>query len=238
MLIRFYNRTLIDITCIASILSLSWYYLFQMPMLMTNNWHFYQIGALFLMWLIMMIAMMLPSTIPLLSLLLKINIQRKQRHENPYSILLFLSGYLFIWLSYSIVITVVQWQLHELNLLNNMMYLMNNKVTAGLLIVTGLYQWSQLKQYCLTQCSSPLHFIMKYWKEGNAGAFLMGICHGQLCVGCCALLMTLLFIFGVMNMGWVLILSIYVLLEKIIPFSQYFSRIIGIILILYGLYLI
>jgi predicted metal-binding membrane protein len=85
------------------------------------------------------------------------------------------------------------------------------------LISAGIYQWTPFKYACLRHCRAPLQFLLKYWRDGNVGAFLMGVRHGAYCLGCCWLLMTVLFAVGVMNLAWITALSVFVLLEKVIP---------------------
>ena len=104
----------------------------------------------------------------------------------------------------------------------------------ALLIAAGLYQWTPLKQSCLRRCRSPLDFIMTEWRDGDAGAFVMGLRHGVFCVGCCWLLMTLLFVGGVMNLAWIAALSLLVLVEKKLPAGRWVGYGVGVVLIAWG----
>jgi predicted metal-binding membrane protein len=103
-----------------------------------------------------------------------------------------------------------------------------------LLIVAGIFQFAPFKNSCLSYCRSPLSFLMTDWREGRLGALIMGLKHGVHCTGCCWFLMLLLFVAGVMNIWWIAILSIFVLLEKVVPKAHRFSRVSGVVLILWG----
>nr|WP_283105624.1 DUF2182 domain-containing protein [Shewanella kaireitica] len=201
-----------------------------------QQWQLYDIVMLFVMWAIMMAGMMLPSAAPVILLVEKLNQQRKQRHSSYAPSLYFMLGYLLAWSFYSAIITLVQYALHHLSLLNSMMVSANSTFTAILLLIAGLYQFTPLKQACLSQCRSPISFISSQWREGIDGAIWMGFKHGQTCLGCCWFLMALLFATGVMNLKWILLLTLLVMLEKLLPFGEISSRIIGVILIASGLY--
>ena len=98
---------------------------------------------------------------------------------------------------------------------------------AFLLLLAGLYQLTPLKNTCLAHCRSPLGFFMSEWRDGIMGALRMGIRHGAHCLGCCWMLMVLLFVFGAMNLIWVAVLSILVLVEKVAPFGEAIARLSG-----------
>src|SRR5262249_20857026 len=98
-------------------------------------------------------------------------------------------------------------------------------------------QWTPLKRACLSRCRSPLSFVMTSWREGPAGAFMMGIHHGLYCLGCCWALMALLFVAGVMNLVWVAVLGIGVLIEKVLPKGEIVGRVAGELLVVMGLWL-
>lgn len=200
---------------------LSWYYmLFDMTMVMSPHWHLYELTMVFVMWAVMMVGMMMPSATPMILLFAKINRTRLQRSAEFVSSNLFILGYLLVWSLYSLVITLMQWQLHELALMTPMMKSSNDIASGILLILIGIYQISPLKQQCLNYCRSPLNFLMTQWQEGKLGAVKMGLKHGLYCVGCCWLLMALLLVVGVMHIGWILALSILVLLEKVVNWPK------------------
>src|SRR5213076_1404642 len=109
---------------------------------------------------------------------------------------------------------------------------------AGILIAAGIFQLTPLKHMCLTHCRAPLTFIMTEWREGAAGALWMGLRHGAFCLGCCWILMLLLFVTGVMNLLWVGIITAFVLLEKIAPVAKWISRAAGVALIAWGVWML
>src|SRR5690242_3097372 len=103
-----------------------------------------------------------------------------------------------------------------------------------LLIAAGAYQWTPFKQACLRHCRSPLQFLLRYWQDGPAGAFLVGLRHGTYCLGCCWLLMAVLFAVGVMNLAWVAALSLLVLVEKLLPKGLWVAKVAGLVLMGWG----
>ncbi len=107
---------------------------------------------------------------------------------------------------------------------------------GGLLVVAGIYQWTPLKYACLKHCRSPLHFLAHGMRKGTGGAFVMGLEHGAFCVGCCWVLMGLLFVGGVMNLLWVAAIAAFVLLEKVVPHGMLAGRLSGALLVLAGLF--
>jgi predicted metal-binding membrane protein len=111
-------------------------------------------------------------------------------------------------------------------------------ISAGLLILAGLYQVTPLKNLCLTGCRTPIGFFMTEWRNGASGALRMGLRHGVMCLGCCWMLMLLLFVFGVMNLIWIAALSIFVLLEKLLPHGRLIARGSGVAMIAAGVTLL
>ena len=105
---------------------------------------------------------------------------------------------------------------------------------AALLMAAGVYQMTPLKHACLRHCRTPIDFFARRWRPGTEGALLMGLAHGGFCLGCCWVMMGLLFYAGVMNLLWVAGLALYVLLEKLAPAGQVISRLAGVVLILWG----
>ena len=182
-----------------------------------SGWTLTTFVLMALMWWIMMVGMMVPSAAPMI--LLFAMITRKQaRDENPgLRIALFTAAYLLIWSAFSVAATLAQWALTEAALVSPMMVGTSRWLTIGLLLACGIYQLTPLKQACLGKCRSPLSFLMTKWLPGNLGALKMGLSHGAYCVGCCWLLMALLFVGGVMNLLWVALIAILVLGEKVMP---------------------
>ena len=223
-----------------SLIFAAWYYmifLMTMNMAPVAQWSYSDVVWLFIMWAIMMAGMMLPSATPIFKLIEQINLKRRARQATYASSLYFVLGYLLVWLLYSVIITLLQWWLHHLALLSPMMKSSQLWFTCVLLIMAGIYQWLPIKQYCLSRCRSPLGFLTSSWQEGINGAIKMGFSHGQYCLGCCWILMALLLAFGVMNLQWIIALTLLVAIEKLSIYGQTFSKILGLMLILLALYL-
>jgi len=177
--------------------------------------------VMFAMWWVMMIAMMIPSAAPMILLYGRVarHAQSKgQIEQGALPITIFVLGYLFAWAGFSALATGVQWGLERAGLLHQMlMWSTSTTLTALLLIAAGAYQLTPLKRACLEHCRSPAEYLSKHWRDGRAGAFTMGLNHGAYCLGCCWMLMALLFAGGVMNLVWIAGLSIIVLIEKVAP---------------------
>jgi predicted metal-binding membrane protein len=190
------------------------------------------------MWIVMMVAMMVPSASPTILLFATVARGRQARGVPTASTAVFTLGYLLVWAFYATIAALVQWELHRLALLSPAMVSARPWLGGGLLIAAGLYQWFPIKDSCLAHCRSPLGFLAAEWREGTWGALLMGIRHGTFCVGCCAVLMTLLFVAGVMNLLWVAAIAIFVLAEKLGPGGRSLGRFTGILLVAWGIWVI
>ena len=197
----------------------------------TSAWSLATLPPLFLMWAEMMVAMMLPSATSMIVIFA--NIQRKRREqERPFiSTGIFVLGYLAVWTGFSAVAAVLQWALHAKALVSPMMVSTSPALGGALLIAAGIFQWSPLKKACLTNCCSPLNFLITGWREGKWGAFVMGLKHGAHCAGCCWFLMLLLFVAGVMNVWWIALLTILVLIEKMVPRGLMLGKIAGVLFV-------
>jgi len=195
-----------------------------------------------MMWWVMMIAMMLPSAAPIVLLYARVyrHGQRRGQIDSPYvPTANFLYGYLLAWLGFSVVATTVQWLLEYSGMLDAMMmWSTTSTLSAIFLALAGVYQFSTLKTACLAHCRSPVDFITRRWRSSRSGATIMGIEHGLYCVGCCSLLMALLFVGGVMNLVWIAALASLVLLEKLTPPGRWISWGSGALLIATAGYLI
>ena len=205
---------------------------FAMPM--TAHWAGSDFILMFLMWMIMMIAMMTPSVAPLILIFARVNRQRRQQ-QNPYIKTAYLfTGYFLVWTGFSLVATLLQWALQQVSLLSPEMITTSKILSGIILIAAGVFQFTPLKNKCLSNCRSPLEFIYRNWKEGKKGAIRMGIQNGIYCVGCCWVLMILLFVTGIMNLLWVALIAVFVLIEKIAAKPKWVSYISGVVLIIYG----
>lgn len=191
-----------------------------------HPWTAARFGLTFSMWWIMMVAMMLPSASPTILLYTK-TAARDRRASRPATGS-FLLGYLLTWGGYSLFATFLQMGLEQFDLLAQMSMAMNSRyLSSALLAAAGLYQLSPLKETCLRHCRSPAHFLSRHYRPGSSGALRMGMIHGSYCVGCCWLLMALLFVGGVMNLAWIALLTLLVAAEKLLPLGRRFATVAG-----------
>lgn len=187
------------------------------------------------MWWVMMVAMMLPSAMPVI--LVHASIAGRQPRAG-WVTAAFTAGYLMVWGGFGVAATALQFALERLALLSPMMELSSVALAAATFVAAGLYQWTPLKRTCLEHCHSPLAFVMTHWRDGPRGALWMGWRHGIYCLGCCWVLMLLLFVGGLMNLVWIAALALYVLAEKLLPGQPWVRRVAGGGLLLWGLALL
>jgi predicted metal-binding membrane protein len=182
----------------------------------------------FTMWLVMMIAMMLPSAAPMI--LLYAAFARGARGAALAPTFVFAGVYGLLWAAFSAAAAAAQIFLIQLGLVSQAtLRLGDARIAGGLLVLAGLYQLTPLKRACLNQCRSPLSFVTRLWRPGWIGAARLGLAHGAYCIGCCWLLMALLFVGGVMSLAWVAVLAVIVLIEKVAPIGERGARAIGVI---------
>lgn len=203
----------------------------MMPALWTPGYFI----LVFLMWWVMMIAMMVPSASPTILLYAALNRQMKDAEDVPLKAGLFLAGYLVIWAVFSFLAALLQWAL-ELRALASPMTMMitSNYLGASILLAAGIYQFTPLKRACLNHCRDPIRFLTERRRSGLDGAFLMGAEHGIFCLGCCWFLMALLFFGGIMNLYWIGGLALFVLFEKLVPNGHWLGYAGGVALIIAG----
>jgi len=238
------DRVLV-VSCLLFVVVLSWAYLLSgagmmqamgdmlMPM-STGPWTLGWAVLVLVMWAVMMAAMMLPSAAPIILLYAAIARRSSERGEPASASAAFAFGYIAVWAAFSLAATVLQYGLEKVALMSPMMQTTSIALAGTVLIAAGLYQWTPLKQACLRHCRSPLDFIVTYWRPGARGAFVMGLRHGAYCVGCCWLLMLLLFVGGVMNFAWIAGVALFVLIEKLVPAGHWIGRGAGILLVVWG----
>ncbi len=206
----------------------------EMVMPAVQPWGMMDFLMMFVMWTIMMFAMMTPSAAPMVLTYTKINRQRGTSLGPISGTGIFFLGYLLIWTAFSAAATLAQGGLHAATLLSPMMETTSPILGGIILIAAGLFQFTPLKYACLAHCRTPLGFFMTEWREGPSGALIMGVRHGAYCVGCCWLIMAVLFVAGVMNLFWIAIIAAYVLLEKVLPAGHRVSWAIGVLMIGWG----
>jgi len=237
------SEQLLAFSCLAIIIVISWAYMLHMSWKMSGDitlaclmrWGPEDIAHSFVMWAIMMVAMMFPSAAPMILMFATVNRQQGGTQRPVIPMGLFVLGYFLVWTSYSALATLAQWGLHVAALLSHDLVITSPLLGGILLVAAGVFQWTPLRDACMSKCRSPLGFLMVVWRGGRHGALIMGLKHGANCVGCCCLLMLLSFVLGIMNMVWMLVLTGFMLIEKTFPGGQWVSRIAGLILVIWGL---
>jgi predicted metal-binding membrane protein len=197
-----------------------------------SHWSAGYFTAMFFMWVVMMVGMMIPSATPAILLFASL---RRHSGTGTASTTLFTLGYIIAWGAFSLAATSAQWALSAGMLLSSSMKSEAPLLSALIFIAAGLYQFSPMKLACLSKCRSPAQFLVEHWSEGRLGSLVLGVKHGAYCVGCCWAVMALLFVFGVMNLLWVAVLAALVLLEKLFPSGPRISAWSGVAMVSMGL---
>jgi predicted metal-binding membrane protein len=182
--------------------------------------------------------MMVPSAAPMILLYAMVSRKQAERDAPALPTGVFALGYLVIWGVFSIAAATLQWGLEQALLISPMMASASLAFGGIVLVAAGLYQLTPLKYACLEHCRSPLHFLTHGFRKGAWGAFRMGAEHGVYCLGCCWVLMALLFVGGVMNLLWIAGIAIFVLIEKLLPFGHHTSRVTGVLLTAWGIWVL
>jgi predicted metal-binding membrane protein len=176
-------------------------------------------GVAFTMWAVMMAGMMIPSVAPMV--LTHAAMVRRAPGGRPLLwSALFVSGYLLVWSGFSAAAALAQSLLFRGGLLDGHAMAVGPWAGGAVLLATGLFQLSPSKGACLSRCRAPVGYFLTEWREGKAGALAMGLRHGVFCVGCCWLLMAVLFAVGIMNLLWGAALTAFVLAEKVLPWRR------------------
>ncbi|MDX8433387.1 DUF2182 domain-containing protein [Mesorhizobium abyssinicae] len=203
-------------------------------------WAAADFGFIFAMWAVMMVGMMTPSVAPMLLLYAGVGHKAAASGRTIASTGWFFSGYLLVWIGFSLAATGAQWLLARLALLDPMMATNSGILGGVILIAAGLYQWTPMKGVCLSQCQAPIAFLTSHggFRTAPLGALRLGIAHGAYCLGCCWVLMALLFVGGVMNVLWIAAIAILILLEKTVPTGRALPRISGAVMVAIGVWLL
>ncbi len=189
---------------------------------------------MFLMWAVMMVGMMVPSATPMALIYAAVARKAQRQGASVAPTFVFVAGYVAVWTLFSLFATLAQWGLERLALLSPMMVTTSPAFGGALLVAAGLYQLTPAKDACLRHCRSPAQFFASHWRPGLVGAFRLGVTHGVFCLGCCWLLMALLFFGGVMNLLWIAAITTFVLLEKLLPSGHALGRATGVGLVIMG----
>lgn len=191
-------------------------------------------GTLWGMWLIMIVAMMFPTLVPTIQSYGAL--AHKMRQSQLIGLSGLLLGYSAIWVVGACVLTGLQWALLSWGWLNHLGILTSPWASGGLLLMAGLYQFSQTKHVCQSVCLSPVLYFIGHWQRGFMPAISMGVALGGYCVVCCWFLMLLAFVGGVMNFLWMGLATVCMVLEKLPQIGQYITKPIGLSLIFYALF--
>jgi predicted metal-binding membrane protein len=195
-------------------------YLFAWHPGLATAWNGGEAWLVFAMWAAMMVAMMTPGAAPMLLAFARLSRGRGDGEPGGLALPAFLGGYLAVWTGFSAVAALAHWGLHAVELLSPDMVIANPVASGILLLSAGAYQLTPFKTACLAKCRTPMGFLFGEWRDGSAGAFVMGVRHGAYCVGCCWLLMALLFVGGVMSPFWIVVLTLIAMAERILPFGE------------------
>jgi predicted metal-binding membrane protein len=212
----------------------------DMAMPAANAWDAPRFALTFLMWAVMMTAMMLPSAAPMILIYARVARSATSQQIIFAPTAVFALGYIFAWTSFSLAATAAQFALVQAALISPMAALTSPSAGAAVLFAAGIYQWTPLKDVCLQNCRAPLAFIQAHggFRPSAGAAIRLGLIHGLYCIGCCWMLMALLFVGGVMNLLWIAALAILVLAEKVFPGGRWIARIAGVAFVAAGLALL
>ena len=218
--------TLIVSFCLAATAGLAWLWLVRnavsgdsvaMAPMQAEVWSASYLMPAVLMWLLMMVAMMLPTAAPMILFYARFA-SRSGMSGSAAATALFALTYVAVWAVFSLLAVLLQALLVASGLVSAMALAFGDRrIAGGVLLLAGLYQLSPLKQTCLVACRSPVDFLMRLWRPGLAGALRLGAVHGLYCLGCCWALMLLLFVGGVMNLAWIGGIALLILAEKTAP---------------------
>jgi predicted metal-binding membrane protein len=187
-------------------------------------------------WTLMTVAMMLPTSLPLVALFHSFVRGRPNRVRLTA---LLVVGYLSVWTLFGVIVHLGDGRLHET--VERIPWLEANAwaIGAGTVLLAGAYQFSPLKYHCLDKCRSPLSFVMQHWQggRGETESFRLGVHHGLYCLGCCWSLMLLMFAVGVGNLAWMLALGAVMAVEKNVSWGRRFAAPVGALLLAWGVVL-
>ena len=185
--------------------------------------------ALFAMWGLMSAAMMLPTFVPAVRVFDELG---SARACDGASMAALVSGYGAVWLVFSALAAALQLGLAKAGAMTGVGHSLSPSVSVGLLATAGAYQFSTVKEACLSKCRHPLMFFMQHWAPGLTPAFAMGARLGLWCVGCCWLLMLLGLIGGAMNLLWMGAATLFMVLEKLPEIGRYLTKPLGAALVI------
>jgi|TARA_B110000881_G_C18563117_1_gene511010 predicted metal-binding membrane protein len=220
------------------IVGLAWSYLILLAHNMSvntmsgmRNWTLEDYFMMFIMWAVMMIGMMVPTSIRAVKIYSRIAKKTTNSSNGVAATYWFILGYIIIWTGFSILAAALQGVLSNLGMLSPMMVSSSSYLGASLLIAAGLYQLTPWKDACLTHCQSPAMYLAGRFGPRVIDGIKLGVQHGAYCLGCCWLIMSLLFVGGVMNLLWIAAITGLVLFEKLLPPKIKLTRISAVLMI-------
>ena len=201
------------------------------------GWSLAGLVAFVVAWAVMMAAMMFPAAAPMVLLFRTVATQRRTSGGAFVPTWIFVAGYLMVWTAIGAITWVVVQVLSDAaGRFGAVERATWGPLALGMVLVgAGLYQLTPLKRLCLDHCRSPLAFVMSHWREGRLGALRMGLSHGAYCLGCCWALFAVLVAAGIMSLAWMLLLTLIVFAEKVLPGGQRTSQVVGIALVALGI---
>lgn len=188
-----------------------------------------RLGALWLMWSVMVLAMMLPTFVPSLRTYADLKATGAASQAGLVALAL---GYVVVWIGAAGFGALAQAYLARSGLVSPLGQSLSPYLSGGLLLGAGLYQFSALKEACLSKCRHPLTSFLADWREGLGGSFQMGVRQGMVCLGCCWVLMGLGFVGGTMALGWMAVATLFMTFEKLPAFGRYLTKPVGWALVL------
>ncbi len=200
------------------------------------SWSLSALATFVVAWAVMMTAMMFPAAAPMLLLFQRVAFQRPAAGGSGVATWLFAVGYLVVWT----LVGALTWGLVQVgSALAGRLGAVERTTWAplalgGVLVLAGLYQLTPLKRVCLNHCRNPLSFVMTHWRDGRWGALRMGVVHGLYCLGCCWALFTVLVAAGIMSLAWMLLLTLVVFAEKVLPLGRRTALIVGVAFLVLG----
>ena len=186
------------------------------------------------MWAAMMVGMMVPSAVPMVLTFTDWTRRGPGGGSRIVAVTSFLAGYLLVWLGFSALAAVLQVTLQDAGLLAATGAIGRPALAGTLLVLVGLFQLTSWKESCLRRCRTPVGFLVAEWRDGATGALVMGVRHGTYCLGCCWVLMTVLFVVGTMHLAWAAAIGVFVLAEKVAPKSLPVSQVAAVVLVGWG----
>ena len=204
---------------------------FGMPA--ADGWAFSDYLLVLTMWVMMVLAMMLPTAAPMLATYADIADTGRAKGRKVAPVLVLAAGYLTVWFGFAVIASLAQWGLTELQAMTPMMAPASLVLAGTTLLAAGIYQFTPAKLACLTRCQAPMPYFFAKWRDDAPGVYKLGIEQGIFCFGCCWALMAVMFAVGVMNVLWIAILGAAMALEKIVV-NTWIPRALGVLFLLWG----